>query len=156
MMAQFFVVVFNSEICVKYVSKITSNILQNLCVFSSKHTNSPYQEWRSVEQWTRWWQIVVVNNFPVIFRIFIILLCNTFRVIIIMVKDITYICSSQNTKQWQELEAKAEQDNWHHLTSSAFLWSFTPSQSLGYFSGGKRSFWMAKMQEIFFKTHFWA
>ena len=43
MMAQFFVVVFNSEICVKYVSKITSNTLQNLYVFSSKHANSPYQ-----------------------------------------------------------------------------------------------------------------
>ena len=42
--AQFFVVVFDSEICVKYVSKIKSNILQNLCFFfSSKHANSPYR-----------------------------------------------------------------------------------------------------------------
>ena len=152
MMAQFFVVVFNSEICVKYVSKITSNTLQNLCVFSSKHANSPYQVWRSVEQWTRWWQIVVVYNFPVIFRIFIILLCNTFRVI--MVKDITFICSSQNTKQWQELEAKAEQDNWHHLTSSAFLWSFTPSQTLGYFSGGKEVFGWPKCKKYFLRHIF--
>ena len=32
-MAQFCVVVFNSEICVKYVCKIKSNILQNLCFF---------------------------------------------------------------------------------------------------------------------------
>ena len=99
----FLLLFFNCEICVKYVSKIKSNILQNLCVFPSKHANSPYQVWRSVELWTRWWQIVVVYNFPVIFRIFIILLCNTFRVI--MVKDITFICSWQNTKQWPELEA---------------------------------------------------
>ena len=43
-MAQFCVVVFNSEICVKYVCKIKSNILQNLCFFFfSKHTNSPYR-----------------------------------------------------------------------------------------------------------------
>ena len=66
-------------------------------------------------------RIIVVDNTPIIFRIFIcfaigFLQSNT---------------SLKSIKHKSESKEKVEQIYWRHMTSSAFLWSFTRFQSLG-------------------------